>query len=93
MEFSIARCNCVMAIKLNFGVKKKRPNPLHLSLRFFHGRLFYGHADLRISLPEVHARQRDHCPLQPLEGHGLSALWLDQADQETFRFRLRQCRR
>ena len=63
------------------------------ALRFKPRRLFYPHADLRIPLREMRARQRNPGSLDRLEGHHLSALRLGETGQETFRFRLRQRRR
>jgi hypothetical protein len=50
-------------------------------------RLSYPHADLRISLREVRARQRNPRPLQRLEGHGMPALRLKEIVQEIFHVR------
>ena len=62
-------------------------------LRFSRRRLFFLHADLRVSLPEVRTRQRNPRPLQRLEGNRLSALRFKEIVQEIFRLRLRRRRR
>jgi hypothetical protein len=60
-------------------------------LRFLHQQLFYIHADLRISLWEMRARQRNPRPLNRLEKFRMSALRFDEVIQEIFHIRFRQC--
>ena len=51
-------------------------------------RIISTHADLRISLREVRARQRNPRPLDGLEKHRVSALRLEEVVQEIFHLRL-----
>ncbi len=51
-------------------------------LRFLSGRLFCLHADLRVSLRQLRAGQRDSGPDQQMEGDQVPALRLGKAFQE-----------
>ena len=58
------------------------------ALRFKRRRLLYPHANLRISLRSVRARQRDSRPVLRLEGNQMSAVRLTEDFQEIFHLRL-----
>ena len=57
-------------------------------LNFPPGGIISFHADIRISLREVRARQRNPRPLQRLEGRGMPALRLEEIVQEVLHLRL-----
>src|ERR1035438_4644746 len=57
-------------------------------LRFLSDRLFCRYADLRVSLRQVRARQRDPGPFQQVEGDQMPALRVSQAIQDALGVRL-----
>jgi hypothetical protein len=74
------------------GVPAVAPGEIQTpNLSFWRNGLLSFHADLRVSLRKVRARQRNPRPLQRLEGRGMPAVRLKEIVQEIFHIRFGEC--